>query len=344
MRDCAGPMPGSSIARATLRRSHAAGDVCRKSLALDPSLVETEKALASIAPSCRQVRFGSGGLPRAGQSAIPQDADAYIGLGDALAGLGKGAEAEASYRQAVAVEPAYWGAHSALGDPPVPAGQDRRSHRRPAQGDGTGTVERVRLEQSRRRLQMKGDFGQALEAYDHSLQLEPSKDAYSNLATTYYYLGRFPEASPTTSVPPTLGEHDYVIQGNLADALWQVEGRRDDAIARYRSAIQLAESELEATPGRPDTQGAAGLLTTVGRASRSARSATCRKRCAAARRCSTCSISSASLPPTRATAQTALRAVAELVRLGTRRPCCVPHLSSAVCCRTPSTRESSAPG
>ena len=39
----------------------------------------------------------------------------------------------------------------------------------------------------------------------------------------------------------TVGDH-------LGDALWQVAGRRDDAVARYRRAILLAETELEARP------------------------------------------------------------------------------------------------
>ncbi len=109
-------------------------------------------------------------------------------------------------------------------------------------------------------LQMEGDFSKALEAYDHSLQLEPSKDAYSNLATSYFYLGRFAEAVANYERAAALGEHDYVIQGNLADALWQVEGRRDEAVARYRRAILLAETELEATPADADVAGAAGVL------------------------------------------------------------------------------------
>ena len=95
---------------------------------------------------------------------------------------------------------------------------------------------------------MAGNLSEALQAYDRSLRLEPSKDAYSNLATSYFYLGRFPEAVAHYERAAELGEHEHVIQGNLGDALWQIDGRRKDAIARYRRAILLAETELEATP------------------------------------------------------------------------------------------------
>ncbi len=228
----------------------AAETTCRKALSLDETLVETEKALASIALASG--KFEAARTAYAGLiERNPRDADAHIGLGDVLAGLGKGAEAEASYRQAVAAEPAYWGAYAALAAYLFQRGKideatvamRRVTELVPSSAFAWSNLGGV--------LQMDGDFDQALAAYDRSLRLEPSKDAYSNLATTYYYLGRFPEAIQAYERAATLGEHDYVIQGNLADALWQVEGRRDDAVAIYRRGIQLAEAELEATPSNP---------------------------------------------------------------------------------------------
>jgi len=228
----------------------AAERVCQQALALDPSRVETEKALASIALS-------DGRFVPAAKAYVDMlqrnsgDADAYIGLADALAGLGKGVEAEANYRRAVRAEPAYWGAHAALAkhlfergkvDEAV-AAQRKVTELVPSSATAWSSLGGI--------LQMKGDFDGALEGYQRSLQLEPSKDAYSNLATTYYYSNRFPEAVANYERAASLGEHDYVIQGNLADALWQVEERRDEAVARYRRAILLAETELQATPSAP---------------------------------------------------------------------------------------------
>ena len=100
-------------------------------------------------------------------------------------------------------------------------------------------------------LQMSGDFDGALEAFRRSLQLEPSKEAYSNLGTTLYYLGRFTEAVGNFERAAELGPYDYTVQGNLADALWQVPDGRADAVARYQRASLLAEKQLEATPGDP---------------------------------------------------------------------------------------------
>jgi TolB-like protein/Flp pilus assembly protein TadD/DNA-binding winged helix-turn-helix (wHTH) protein len=225
----------------------AADSVCRRSLELDSSLVETEKALASMA--VLDGKFESAAETYRGLLARnPQDADAHIGLGDALQGMGRSAEAEASYRRAIAVEPAYWGAHAALGSYLFQRGKIDEAAialRKvtvlvPSSANAWSNLGGA--------LQMKGDLSDALQAYDRSLQLEPSKDAYSNLATSYFYLGRFPEAVASYERAAELGEHDHVIQGNLGDALWQIDGRRDDAIARYRRAILLAEAELEAKP------------------------------------------------------------------------------------------------
>ena len=248
---------------------NAAKEVCRKSLALDPALIETEKALASMALSAGKFESAASVYTRLIER-NPADADGHIGLGDALSGLGKGAEAEACFRRAVAVEPAYWGAYSALATHLFARGKvDEASA---ALRKVTELVPSSAYAWSNlgATLQMKGDFDGALQAYQKSLQLEPSQDAYSNLATTYFYLDRFPEAVANYERAATLGEHNFSIQGNLADALWQVAGRRDDAIARYRRAIQLAEAELATKPSDPTIKAQLGYF--YGRVGESKRS------------------------------------------------------------------------
>ncbi|MDH5176465.1 MAG: tetratricopeptide repeat protein [Gammaproteobacteria bacterium] len=224
--------------------------VCRQALELDPAVVETEKALASIALSDGRFAAAAKAYARMLQH-NPSDADAYIGLGDALVGLGKPTEAEANYRRAVRAEPAYWGAQTALAKhlferghvDEAAAAQRKATELVPSSANAWSNLGGI--------LQMKGDVDGAVEAYGRSLQLEPSKDAYSNLGTLYFYSNRFPEAVANYERAAALGEHDYVIQGNLADALWQAPGRREDAVAQYRRAILLAESELESTPSAP---------------------------------------------------------------------------------------------
>jgi TolB-like protein/tetratricopeptide (TPR) repeat protein len=242
---------------------------CRTALDLDASQVDTEKALAAL-------YFSGGKFDQATATwqallqRSPQDADIYIGLGEALDGSGRGDEAEARFRQAVAAEPAFPSAHNALANHLFARGRIVE-----AAAEYRTVTELVPSSASAwsnlgGAMQMGGDFKGALEAYGRSLKLEPSKNAYSNLATTHYYLGQFPEAVRYFENALALGEHDQVVWGNLADALWQIDGRRDEAIPKYRHAIELAEAELAATPGDPTLRAQLGYY--YGRAGDPARS------------------------------------------------------------------------
>lgn len=98
---------------------------------------------------------------------------------------------------------------------------------------------------------MQGDFKGALAAYRKSLEIEPSADAYSNLATTEFYLREFDAAIVDFERSLALGGHDQTVWANYADALWQLHGRRREAIAAYRKAIELGEAERSRSSSDP---------------------------------------------------------------------------------------------
>ena len=224
---------------------------CRTSLALDPSLLDTEKALANIAlargryeeaprrsagccsaatartPTCTSVSArrwrGSARAPRPRPATgAPWRPNLPTGARTPRSATylwqrGKLEEAASAMRKAAELVPSSANAWSNLGGV----------------------------------LQISGDFDGALGAFRRSLQLEPSKEGYSNLGTTLYYLGRYTEAVGNFERAAELGPYDHTVQGNLADALWQAPDRRADAVARYQRASLLAEKQLEATPGDP---------------------------------------------------------------------------------------------
>lgn len=223
---------------------------CRRALDLDASLVDTQKALAAL--------YASAGKLDAARTIYesllrrnPQDAEVLIGLGEAWDGLGRGEAAESRFRQAIAVEPAFPGAHNALANHLFARGRIAEAtaeYRKLTQLVPSSAAAWSNLGGA---LQMGGDFKAAVDAYGHSLALEPSKGAYSNLATMHFYLGEFTEAVRYFESAVALGGHDQIVWGNLGDALWQIESRRDEAVAKYRRAIELAEAELASTPGDP---------------------------------------------------------------------------------------------
>jgi tetratricopeptide (TPR) repeat protein len=77
------------------------------------------------------------------------------------------------------------------------------------------------------------------------LALEPTSSAYSNSGTVYYFLGRYADAARMFTRATELTGQDHRVWGNLADALWQIEGSRAEAQNAYRRAIGLVRKNLE---------------------------------------------------------------------------------------------------
>jgi TolB-like protein/tetratricopeptide (TPR) repeat protein/DNA-binding winged helix-turn-helix (wHTH) protein len=220
---------------------------CRRALDLDASLVETEKALAALYGSSGQFDT-SASVYRTLLTRNREDADGYIGLGKALEGLGKPAEAEQAFRSAVGAEPAFWGTHNALGGflfeqgriDEAAAAYQKVTELAPSNASGYTNLGAA--------LEMGGDFERAAVAFRRSLAIEPSANAHSNLGTMHFYLGRFAEAANEYQQAAALAGENLTMWGNLGDALWQLAPRREEAPTHYRRAIVLAERELEMTP------------------------------------------------------------------------------------------------
>jgi len=220
---------------------------CKEALALNPSLVETEKALAAL--------YVAGGkhdqaskIYRGLIARNAADADGHIGLGSALQGAGDLDAAEQSFRRAVEAEPTYWRACNALGTFLYQRGKIDEAitaYRRVTELTPASAVAYNNLGAA---LQMTGDLTGSAEAYRRSLAIEPTRAAYSNLGTVYYYLGQYTEASTYHEKAAALAAQDQSLWGNLADSVWQIPQRRPDALGYYRRAIGLAERELASVP------------------------------------------------------------------------------------------------
>jgi Flp pilus assembly protein TadD len=220
---------------------------CGEALKLDGSLSEVSAALAHLyLVSGRSEQAAA--LYREAIRIDPDNADGYAGLGEALEGEQKSADAERAFRQGVEVEPTYWGAQTALGNFLFRHGRsaaavpiDRRVTElipaSPLAFNNLGAA-----------LEMTADFGGAASAFERSLALEPTRSAYSNLGTVYYFLGRYAEAAQMFSRATELAAEDHRVWGNLADALWQIDSRRAEAQGDYRRAILLAQKSLQVNP------------------------------------------------------------------------------------------------
>ncbi|MBS0578398.1 MAG: tetratricopeptide repeat protein [Proteobacteria bacterium] len=224
-----------------------AESACARALNLDGSLSEVNRALAGLYNlSGRHGRAEA--IYREGIRSDPDNADNYIGLAEALEGQHRGAEAERALRQAVEVEPTYWEAHNALGGFLFNHGRTAAavsSYRRVAQ---LTPLAPLAFNNVGAALEMGGDFQAAAAAFERSLALEPTRSAYSNLGTVYYFLGRQADAARSYTKASELAPEDHRVWGNLADAQWQTEGARAQAQENYRRAAELAQRGLEVNP------------------------------------------------------------------------------------------------
>jgi TolB-like protein/tetratricopeptide (TPR) repeat protein len=216
---------------------------CRKALETGKSLPETELALARLYNSGGQYERAEAILVRLATQ-NPRDADVRMELGDALRGLGRLEAAEASYREAVAVEPGYWTAHNQLGSFLFAQGRAKEAVEEYARvtelvpGNPTGFNNLGAAQM------MTGDLEAAAAAFRRSNEIEPSRSALSNLGTIYYFLGRFDEAVTMYSRAITLAPDDFMLWGSRSDSLWFMKGRRNAAVEGYQRAISLAEQAL----------------------------------------------------------------------------------------------------
>ncbi|MBK8283720.1 MAG: protein kinase [Ahniella sp.] len=100
-------------------------------------------------------------------------------------------------------------------------------------------------------LLRQGRNEDALAVLQQGLRVRPDGQLYSNLGTVLYMLGRYSDAAQAfeRSVSPTHGSpNDYLRWANLADALRQIPGRKDDSLRAYTTTITLLTPILERTP------------------------------------------------------------------------------------------------
>jgi Flp pilus assembly protein TadD len=174
----------------------------------------------------------------------PRDADVHIGLGRALARSNRLQEAERSFREAIIVEPGYWASYNALGGFLFGIGRNqaaadayaRVTELAPGNPMGFNNLGAARL--------AAGELEASAKAFEQSKNIEPSRAAYSNLGTLYYYLNRFPESVAMYSKGIELAPEDYRLWGGRADSKWAMPQGRDAAREDYRRAIALAEKSL----------------------------------------------------------------------------------------------------
>lgn len=224
---------------------------CRRALELDPGQLETEKGLADLYLASGRIAE-SEAICRQLVARYPSDADGHLCLGAAQRAAGHLPEAERNLRAAVQAEPSYWVTHSRLGTFLFEQGRVDEAIREFAEVTRLTPSSSSAYANLGGAYQFKGDNRAAEEAYRKAVAIEPSASALSNLGTLHYFDGNFLQAVEDYRAATRLTGFDQTIWGNLGDAYWQL-GQRDQALAAYRRAVELATRDLEKQPNDPAT-------------------------------------------------------------------------------------------
>ena len=180
----------------------------------------------------------------------PRNADAEIGLAKSFDSAGRTADAEASFRKAIALRPDFWEGYNQFGN----FLEDHDRH-----DEAIAEFKRaIQLTPDNASLYLnlasvyidKGEpkfFPDAEQALRKSIAIDPSYPAYANLGYLDIQEKKFAEAADAVQKALQLNDKDYLVWGNLAIAYEGLNKRESAEKARERE-IALLERGVEETP------------------------------------------------------------------------------------------------
>lgn len=226
-----------------------AESACATALALNPNLDMVHTALGDLYQSTGRHQEAEEAYGQA-LANDPSNVAALTGLGRAYQRLNRLDDAEASLRQAVEIHPGDAAAFNTLGIFLFQTGRfdEAATQYKFSVALDPGNMHWVSNLASA--YMMQGDFESAAPAFQRAIDIEPTKNAYSNLGLMQYYLGDLGAAIDSLASAVELQPNDHLARSNLGDALW-IAGRKDEARNAFRTAEALALDAREVNPKDP---------------------------------------------------------------------------------------------
>lgn len=176
------------------------------------------------------------------------NADAYRELAKAYAAAGKLEQAEQTYKRAIQLRPSYWLGHKDLGVFYLRYGRYAAAEASLRKVLILTPDNYVGYRNLGALYHLMGRYDEAREVLRKSIEIEPTSIAYSNLGTIDFFQGRYDQAVSMYRKAIELGANDYLIWGNLADALRWAPQLAAQAPEMYRQAIRGAEKQVAMMP------------------------------------------------------------------------------------------------
>ncbi len=220
---------------------------------LNPSLPEVHFALGSVYSETGRNAEAVSEIKQA-LDLSPNSDNGYIRLGRAYLATGQKEPALNALKKAVQLNPYYWYNHNQLGRAFNRLGQTEDALKEfkeqvtqnPTDESGYNNVGGMYLKQAQ--------WKKSIPEFRKALEIHPSLDAYSNLATAYYHLGDFSQAVQLYLQAVALDEDDAESVRNLADA-YAHAGQSEKARQAYDRAIKLLYDQLAVNPQNSDALG-----------------------------------------------------------------------------------------
>lgn len=159
--------------------------------------------------------------------------------------------AEAAYKESLQIRPGYWAAYGSLGFFYFFQGSFEKARDAFLQLTKISPGNILGLNNLGAAYYKLGDNALAAETFEKSRATKRNAVACSNLGVIYYFQGRFADSTNMNEEAIELGQNNYYIWGNLADAYHFTQEYAVKAADAYRKAIELAEKDLAAEPDNP---------------------------------------------------------------------------------------------
>ena len=99
-----------------------------------------------------------------------------------------------------------------------------------------------------------GQYEKAIDPLKKSIAIRPTYASYVNLGVAYFGLNKFSEAAEAYEAAAKLDPQQYVIWGDLGDALFH-SGKKDQSVMPLSKAVELAKAELKVNSHDPGVLG-----------------------------------------------------------------------------------------
>jgi serine/threonine-protein kinase len=222
-------------------------DGCNTALSADPKSLDARVCLSNVLRSGGQYDKALQEIQQA-LAIDKNDVQALLALGDSLDKLNRYDEAVVAFQKAESLNPNYWAVYNWAGYFYYGHAKYAEAEKMFRQASELAPGNNLVLENLAGIYLLEGRYQDAIDALNRSIQIRPTLTAYSNLGAALFYLHKYPESVTALHKASELDPQNYVMWGDLADALYWAPNQRVEAESAYRKALGLAEASAKVNP------------------------------------------------------------------------------------------------